>query len=82
MGAVGWPQFLPSSLIDYGADGNGDGLIDLYNPDDAIFSTANYLRGHGWCEARFPTDQEQVIWAYNHSKPYVRTVLGIADKLR
>ena len=82
MGAVGWPQFLPSSLIDYGADGNGDGHIDLYDPDDAIFSTANYLRGHGWCEARFPSDQEQVIWTYNHSKPYVRTVLGIAEKLR
>jgi membrane-bound lytic murein transglycosylase B len=82
MGAVGWPQFLPSSLVEYGVDGNGDGRIDLYNPDDAIFSTANYLRGHGWCEARFPTDQEQVIWTYNHSKPYVRTVLGIAEKLK
>jgi membrane-bound lytic murein transglycosylase B len=82
MGAIGLPQFLPSSLIEYGVDGNGDGLIDLYDPDDAIFSTANYLRGHGWCEARFPTDQEQVIWTYNHSKPYVRTVLEIAERLK
>jgi len=81
MGAVGWPQFLPSSLVGYGADGNGDGKIDLYNADDAIFSTASYLRGHGWCEAKFPVDKEQVIWAYNHSKPYVRTILGIAEKL-
>ncbi len=81
MGAVGLPQFLPSSMIEYGADGNGDGRIDLFNPEDAIMSTANYLRGHGWCEARFPSDQEQVIWAYNHSKPYVRTILGIAEKL-
>lgn len=81
MGAVGWPQFLPSSLVKYGADGNGDGSIDLYDADDAIFSTANYLRGYGWCEARFPADKEQVIWHYNHSKPYVRTVLGIAEKL-
>ncbi len=82
MGAVGWPQFLPSSLVKFGADGDGDGRIDLYTPEDAIFSTANYLRGHGWCEARFPSDQEQVIWAYNHSKPYVRTILGVAERLK
>lgn len=82
MGAVGWPQFLPSSLVEYGADGNGDGIIDLYNSDDAIFSTANYLRGHGWCDAKFPLDQEQVIWTYNHSKPYVRTILGIAEQVK
>lgn len=82
MGAFGWPQFLPSSLVEYGADGNADGRIDLFNPEDAIFSTANYLKGHGWCQARFPLDQEQVIWTYNHSKPYVRTILGIADRLK
>lgn len=81
MGAVGWPQFLPSSLVKHGADGNADGKIDLYDPEDAISSTANYLRNHGWCEAKFPADKEQVIWAYNHSKPYVRTILGIADRL-
>ncbi len=82
MGAVGWPQFLPSSLVGYGVDGDGDGRIDLYTSEDAIISTANYLQAHGWCEARFPSDQETVIWTYNHSKPYVRTVLGIADKLK
>lgn len=79
MGAIGWPQFLPSSLLRFGADGNGDGRIDLYIVEDAIFSTANYLRAHGWCEAKFPSDREAVIWAYNHSKAYVRTVLEIAQ---
>ncbi len=81
MGAFGLPQFLPSSLVKFGADGNGDGVIDLYNSDDAIFSTANYLRGYGWCDAKYPSDKEQVIWQYNHSKPYVRSVLGIAEML-
>ncbi len=81
MGAFGLPQFLPSSMVKFGADGNGDGLIDLFNPDDAIFSAANYLRGYGWCDAKFPSDKEQVIWQYNHSKVYVRIVLGIADML-
>ncbi len=80
MGAIGWPQFLPSSLVKFGVDGNGDGRIDLYNAEDAIFSTANYLRAHGWCEARFPSDKEAVIWDYNHSRAYVRTVLGIAER--
>jgi membrane-bound lytic murein transglycosylase B len=82
MGAIGWPQFLPSSLLKFGADGNGDGRIDLYNAEDAIFSTANYFRGHGWCEARFPSDKEAVVWDYNHSRAYVRTVLGIAERVR
>lgn len=81
MGAFGLPQFLPSSLVKYGADGNGDGVIDLYDADDAIFSTANYLRGYGWCDAKYPSEKEQVIWQYNHSKPYVRTILGIAEIL-
>ena len=82
MGAIGWPQFLPSSLVKYGADGNGDGRIDLYEAEDAIFSTANYLRGHGWCEAKSPSEKEAVIWDYNHSKAYVRVVLGIAERAR
>jgi membrane-bound lytic murein transglycosylase B len=82
MGAIGLPQFLPSSLVKFGADGNGDGRIDLYNAEDAIFSTANYLRGHGWCEAKFASDREAVIWDYNHSKAYVRIVLGIAERIR
>ena len=82
MGAVGWPQFLPSSLVQYGVDGDGDGDIDLYDSEDAIASTANYLKGHGWCEANTPEKQEAVIWSYNHSRPYISTVLGIAEKMK
>jgi membrane-bound lytic murein transglycosylase B len=80
MGAIGWPQFLPSSLVKYGVDGNGDGRIDLYEAEDAVFSTANYLRSHGWCEAKSMSQKEAVIWDYNHSKAYVRTVLEIAHR--
>ncbi len=82
MGAIGLPQFLPSSLVKFGVDGNGDGRIDLYNAEDAIFSTANYLREHGWCGARFASEREAVIWAYNHSKAYVRIVLRIAQRVK
>jgi len=81
MGAVGWPQFLPSSLVRWGTDGNRDGRIDLFEPEDAIFSAANYLRVHGWDEAKSDLEKEDVIYTYNHSRPYVGAVLGVARKL-
>jgi membrane-bound lytic murein transglycosylase B len=81
MGAIGYPQFLPSSLIKYGVDANGHGRVDLYNVDDAVFSTANYLRAYGWCDSKALSNREAVIWNYNHSRAYVRTVLGIAQEL-
>jgi membrane-bound lytic murein transglycosylase B len=82
MGAVGWPQFLPTSLVRYGADGNNDGRIDLYESKDAVFSIANYLRGHGWSQARTRAEKEDVIHHYNKSRPYVNAVLGVADRIR
>ncbi len=80
MGAIGWPQFLPSSLVKYGVDGNGDGRIDLNNAADAILSTGNYLRAYGWCEAKTGPQKEAVIFNYNHSTAYVQTVLGLARR--
>ncbi|MCL5733778.1 MAG: lytic murein transglycosylase [Patescibacteria group bacterium] len=47
-GAFGLCQFLPSSAIKYGVDGNGDGSINLFNTDDAIMSAANFLAKNGW----------------------------------
>jgi len=48
-GALGLPQFLPSSVRRYAVDGDGDGRIDLVNrADDAISSVANFLVIHGW----------------------------------
>ena len=46
-GAEGWMQFLPSSWAQYGVDANGDGYEDPYNPADAIFAAARYLRAAG-----------------------------------
>jgi len=48
-GAMGQSQFMPSSYLSYGADGDGDGKIDIWNNTDDVFaSTANYLSREGW----------------------------------
>ena len=48
-GAMGWPQFMPSSVAKFAVDFDGDGRIDLRNsPEDAIGSVANYLKAFGW----------------------------------
>jgi membrane-bound lytic murein transglycosylase B len=48
-GAIGLPQFLPSSLLTYGVDFDGDGRIDLTrSAADTIGSVAHYLERFGW----------------------------------
>jgi membrane-bound lytic murein transglycosylase B len=48
-GAIGLPQFLPSSVRGYAVDFDRDGRIDLAaSPDDAIGSVARFLAEHGW----------------------------------
>ena len=48
-GAIGLPQFMPSSIRSFAIDGDGDGQIDLkQSPKDAIASVANFMKKHGW----------------------------------
>ena len=48
-GALGIPQFLPSSIRNWGVDFDGDGQVDLAaSAVDAIGSVANFLASHGW----------------------------------
>jgi murein DD-endopeptidase MepM/ murein hydrolase activator NlpD len=69
-GAEGWMQFLPAEWAIYGVDANGDGYRDPYNPADAIFAAARYLRAAGAA-----TDISGAVFAYNHSRGYVESVL-------
>jgi membrane-bound lytic murein transglycosylase B len=50
-GAMGQPQFMPSSYLQYAQDYDGDGHRDIWDsPADVFASIANYLKGHGWHE--------------------------------
>lgn len=81
-GAIGYPQFLPGNYFRFGEDGDGDGTIDLYAAGDSIFSVARYLNYYGWNKDKMtPKEKSSVIWHYNHSAPYVATVLQMASIL-
>jgi hypothetical protein len=69
-GALGWMQFMPSTWKRYGLDANGDKRKDPYNPVDAIFSAARYLRAAG-----AEDDLRKAVFAYNHADWYVDSVL-------
>src|SRR6185503_8623155 len=48
-GAMGQPQFMPSSFLQYAEDFDGDGRRDIWeSPADVFASIANYLKGNGW----------------------------------
>lgn len=77
-GAIGLAQFLPHTLEIYGIDGNGDGIIDAFQPADAILSAANFLVQHGWQD-----DKAEALGKYYGSpEGYPRAVLAYADSLR
>ena len=54
-GAMGPMQFLPSTRREFGIDGNGDGVANIMDPEDAIPAAARYLKTSGapkdWTEA-------------------------------
>ena len=66
-------QFMPASWRAYGVDANEDGRKDPYNPVDAIFAAARYLKAAGGGE-----DLREAIFAYNHAGWYVDSVLARA----
>ncbi|MEN9656879.1 MAG: lytic murein transglycosylase [Pseudomonadota bacterium] len=52
-GAMGWPQFMPSSFRQYAVDYDQNGHRDIWShPNDAIASVAHYLKEHGWQEGK------------------------------
>ncbi len=69
-GAEGWMQFEPSTWLQYGVDALNAGYADPYNPVDAIYAAARYLKAAGAA-----SNLSGAILAYNHSEAYVSSVL-------
>ena len=77
-GAMGFCQFLPTSLKNCGADGDNDGRVDLFTHPDAIFSIACYLHNSGFKQNKRST-WRRAVYSYNHSQAYVDTIIRLAN---
>jgi membrane-bound lytic murein transglycosylase B len=75
-GAIGIPQFMPSSMI-YAADGDGNGEIDLNNMHDAIFSVASFLHQHSYATK----GPKYALAKYNPEEMYVRGVCLYSSRI-
>jgi len=74
-GAIGIPQFMPTSMK-FAADGDNDGNIDLNSIPDAILSVATYLKRHNYKER----GRKYAFKRYNASDMYVRGVNLYSEK--
>jgi hypothetical protein len=77
-GAEGPMQFLPSTFAHYAVDGDHDGILNIWDPADAIFTAANDLCQNG---AGTPGGLHGAIFNYNHAEWYVQMVLNVAAQL-
>lgn len=75
--AVGPMQFIPSTWKLHGADGNGDGVKDPHNIDDAALAAARYLCAHGGMDSA--GGWRSAVFGYNRSEDYLAQVARIAN---
>ncbi len=80
-GAIGICQFMPSSALHYGRDGDNDGVVDLYNPCDAVASVGYYMSKAGWRNNHSRKRKIKALKRYNNDNFYARTVLSVAGEL-
>lgn len=76
-GATGPMQFMPGTWRAYEVDGNGDGVADITDVTDAIYTAARYLANSGADEGRI----DDALFNYNHSTAYVNKVKTIAYEI-
>lgn len=81
-GALGIAQFMPSNILFLAKDGNNDGVIDMFDHQDAIASIANYLKHYGWHREIADKKARKVLYAYNHSNYYVNILMKISGLLK
>jgi len=76
-GEIGQMQMLPTDLLRYGTDGDGDGRVDVRgSAADALVSAARLLRGYGWRpdepwlqEITLPATLDWTLTGMNHTLP-------------
>jgi membrane-bound lytic murein transglycosylase B len=73
-GAAGPFQFMPGTWRGYAVDGNGDGVKDVHDAQDAAYGAAKLLAANGANRG----DYRRALWAYNHADWYVNKVLAMA----
>jgi membrane-bound lytic murein transglycosylase B len=85
-GAMGYVQFIPSSVLAYARDGNGDGKIDIINNKiDAIYSAANYLKNAKWQKGQtivqeiHKSELSNINLCKDLNKPYQDGTLVLAE---
>ena len=78
-GALGPMQFLPGTFTEYARDGDRDGLANIMDPADAIYSAAAYLCANG--AGQGGQSLYTAIWNYNHADWYVQLVLALSAKI-
>jgi membrane-bound lytic murein transglycosylase B len=80
-GAMGMPQFIPSSYITYAVSKNSLETW-LLSKEEAIFSIGNYLKSHGWKRGLSMNQKKQILYRYNQSDPYGETILQVAQRIK
>ncbi len=83
-GEVGQTQFLPKNILLYGVDGDGNGVINLNTKADALASTANFLKGHGWIRGAGYQPGEPnfaAIQGWNAASVYQQTIAIVGKRI-
>lgn len=84
-GEVGHTQFLPGNVMQYGVDGDGNGVVDLTNLTDSLASTANFLRQKGWRPGEGYQEGQPnfaVIQQWNAAGVYQKAIAIMAGKIQ
>lgn len=77
-GAQGPMQFMPGTWRAYGVDGNGDGVADATNVNDAVYGAANLLAAGGAADGNV----DAALYNYNHAQWYVNKVKNVAASIQ
>ncbi len=79
-GAIGWPQFIPTSYLQFSDAADPAQLADLFTGRDAIFSVAKFLAAHGYRKDQ-PETHLRALFEYNRIAAYGEAVLKLSYKL-